>query len=73
MFRLWRSARDSAQNAAMFTTAPTAPTTTTTGPSTSGGAPNRRTPSTAITPASTNSAAPLICAEAISARPKPNV
>jgi hypothetical protein len=73
MFRLRRSERDSAQNAAMFTNAPTTPTTTTICPSTVGGEPRRPMPSTAITPASTNRAAPLICADTISARPKPNV
>ena len=42
-------------------------------PSTSGGAVKRCTASIAITPASTSSAAPLICAESTSARPRPNV
>ena len=68
-----RSARDSAHAAPTLTAAPASPTTSTIAPSTAGGSPSRPSASQAITPASTSSAAPLICAERISARPRPNV
>ncbi len=68
-----RSARASCQAAATLTTAPSRPTTSTIPPSTSVGANRRWTASMAITPASTSSETPLICAERISARPSPNV
>ena len=47
---LWRSERESAQNAATLTTAPMTPTTITIEPSTSCGEPSRWMPSIAMTP-----------------------
>ena len=68
-----RSALPSATAAPMFAHAPSRPTTSTKPPSTSGADHRRRIASTAMTPASTSSVAPLAWAERISARPRPKV
>ncbi len=68
-----RSALPSAAAAATFAHAPSRPTTSTKPPSTSGTDHRRLIASTAMTPASTSSVAPLACAERISARPRPKV